>query len=217
MGTAVRVIVSLLLAAAFEWLFFEGVKAILKPPRREVKQVIQISLIKPKVRSERITVERQRPKREVKEEKKRVSPVKEKPKIKSSKPLKELPRPKKQERREEKKQQPVSRPTQGLKPMQGNLPAAYVEAVREAIAREIFYPLEAYQRGIEGPVMVQFTLDRSGKVLQCKPLFGEPILTEATCIAIKKARFPKIPESVKNDTLTFRLSLEYNLKRAFSQ
>jgi protein TonB len=213
MNGVVRAFVAVVLAALFEWLFFQGVKLVLKPPKREVNRVIQISLIKPKVKSEKISVER------VKGQKKKSKPVEkkvvEKPKVEVKKPKKELPKPKKFEK--EKRVAPQKKEPQGLKPMQGNLPASYLEAVREAISQQIFYPLEAIEKGIEGPVMVQFVLNRQGKVLECKALYGEPILTEATCLAIKKASFPPIPKSVKNDKLTFRLSLEYNLKKAFGE
>ncbi|MEO2065427.1 MAG: energy transducer TonB, partial [Desulfurobacteriaceae bacterium] len=83
-----------------------------------------------------------------------------------------------------------------------------------AIEENIFYPLEALEEGIEGPVMVRFTLDRRGKVVECKPLFGQRILEEATCLAIRRSTFPPIPKSVKNDTLTFQLQVEYNLEEA---
>ncbi len=207
MRVSVRYFIALLVAALLEFLFIKVLPNLLKPAPKEVNRVIEISLFKPQVKTPRIRVERQRGKKEVKEEKRRVKEL-PRPKVTSKAPAKELPKKKVEEERVKEKRRG------GLKPLQGNLPADYINAVRRAIEENIFYPLEALREGIEGPVMVRFTLDRSGKVVECKPLFGQRILEEATCLAIKRSSFPPIPPSVKNNRLTFQLQVEYDLKRA---
>lgn len=207
MGAPVRYLIALILSALLELLFIKAIPSLLKSPPKEVNRVIEISLFKPQVRRTEVRVEREKGKKTVKEEKRKVEKA-PKPQVVSRKPQGELPE------RAVKKEEVKEKRTGGLKPLQGNLPADYVDAVRRAIEENIFYPLEAVQQGIEGPVMVRFTLDRSGRVLECKPLFGRRILEEATCLAIRRSTFPPIPPSVKNERLTFQLQLEYDLKRA---
>ncbi|WP_457678552.1 energy transducer TonB [Thermovibrio sp.] len=207
MGAPVRFIVALLISALLEWAFIKSLPYLLSQPKREVSRVIKISLYKPQVKTETIKVERRKGNRKVNEEVKKVKKP-PKPKVVSKAPVKKAPEKEVKETKKREKKRG------GLKPLQGNLPAWYVDKVREAIQENIFYPLEALQEGIEGPVMVQFTLGRNGEVLECKPLFGPKILEEATCLAIKKSSFPPIPKEIKNDKLTFQLQLEYNLKKA---
>jgi len=201
MRTEIRLLLSLILAGLLELLFVKGSLSILTPPKRKINRVIKISLIRPERRVERVRVEKNfgQNKREEAEAKK--TP---KPKVESTEPKKEVAEKKSEEKRR----------GGSLKPIQGNLPISYLDAVRRAIEESIFYPLEAMEKGIEGPVTVRFSLNREGKAVECKPLSGNPILSEATCIAIKEAKFPPIPPSIKNETLTFELQIEFNLKKA---
>jgi protein TonB len=207
MRAPVRLLIALLTAAILEVGFFFISKSVIKPPKREVKRVIKISLLKPEKKT--VVV-----RKEIGQPTKKRTPLpspKSKPKLKSKKPRKQ---PIKKQRKEQKRTKP--RKPGGLKPLQGNLPLSYLEAVKSAIEENIFYPLEAIERGEEGIVEVKFTINREGRVLTCKPIKGEShILREATCMAIKRAKFPPIPESVKNDSLSFQLEIEYDLKKAF--
>jgi len=209
MRAPVRLSVALIMAAILDASFFILSKNVIKPPKKEVKEVIKISLIKPEKRT--VTVKREigQP---VKREKTPSPPLKSKPKITSKKPRKQLAeKPKKEKKKETEPKKPG-----GLKPLQGNLPISYIAEVKAAIEESIFYPLEAIERGEEGIVEVKFTLNRQGRVLSCKPVKGaSQILMKATCMAIERAKFPPIPESVKNKTLSFQLEIEYNLKEAF--
>ncbi len=207
MGAPVRYLIALVLSALLEFLLIKALPQILTPPPKEVNRVIEISLIKPHKRSVEVKVERKKGRKRVKEERRKVNKLPQ-PNVTSKKPLKGAPK------KEVKKEVVKEKERGGLKPLHGNLPADYVEAVRRAIEKNIFYPLEALEEGIEGPVMVRFTLDRRGKVVECKPLFGQRILEEATCLAIRRSTFPPIPKSVRNDTLTFQLQVEYNLEEA---
>jgi len=210
MRAPVRYALSLLLAALLEAAFVALIPKLLQPAPKEVSQVIQISLFKPQVKTTTVKVEREKGKKEVKrEERKAIKPPM--PRVEAEVVKKELPQKEvKEEKVKEKKRG-------GLKPLQGNLPADYLEAVRLAIQENVFYPLEAIEEGIEGPVMVQFTLDRNGRVVECKPIFGHRLLTEATCLAINRSKFPPIPKSVKNDRLTFQLQVEFDLKEALGR
>jgi len=209
MRAPVRLSVALIVAAILDASFFLLSKDAINPPKREVKKVIKISLLNPRKRT--ITVKREvgQP---VKKKKLSPPPKKSNPKVEAKKPRKKLP----ESRKEKKKEERANRKPGGLKPLTGNLPISYIEAVKSAVEEEIFYPLEAIEKGEEGIVEVKFTLNRQGKVLSCKPVKGESqILTKATCMAIEKAQFPPIPESVKNRTISFQLEIEYNLKEVF--
>ena len=202
MKTPVRLVLSVLIALIFEFLFFKGTILALKEPKREIKRVIKISLFRKTEEIHRVKVERERGKEKVTETK---VERKLKANLESKKPLKKVQKKSSAEKRKK---------GEGLKPLQGNLPENYVERVKEAIEEQIFYPLEAIQSGIEGEVVVQFTLNRNGKAVDCKPLSGNEILSQATCIAIKNAKFPRIPENIKNDEIQFQLQINYNLKKA---
>ena len=201
MGTGIRLLLSLILAALLEFLFVKGSISILKPPKREINRVIKISLVRPERRVERVRVERSFGQSKKEEAKVKKTPE---PKVESTKPKREVAEKSREEKRK----------GGSLKPLQGNLPVSYIDAVRRAIEESIFYPLEAIEKGIEGPVTVRFSLNREGRAVECKPLSGNAILSEATCTAIREAKFPPIPPSIKNDTLTFELQIEFNLKKA---
>ena len=205
MRASVRFLLSLVIGAAVELLFIWASVSILNPPKREINRVIRISLVHPEKNVETVQIEKQSGKS--KEESKRV---------------KRLPSPRvisrKAKRRIAKKNARESRKKGGsLKPLEGNLPASYIDAVKRAIEESIFYPLEAIENGIEGPVVVQFSLNRKGKATECKAISGENILSEATCMAIKEATFPPIPPSIKNNRISFQLQIEFNLKKAISK
>ncbi len=203
MRTTVRFLLAFILSLLIELGFIEVLESLKKPEREEVRQVIKISLIKQK--EQRVEIKREKRKKGKKEVKKASIPEK-KPEIVSKKLLKKLPE--KQKKGKEKPKKPG-----GLKPLQGNLPSYYIDAIRSAIEENIFYPLEAIERGEEGIVSVRFSLNRKGEVVECRPISGKSkILQEATCIAIKRAKFPPIPDTIKNSKLTFQLEIEYNLE-----
>jgi len=204
MKAPIRFLLAAVVSLAIEALLVKIAPHFLEPPKEEVREVIKLSLYKPEVRQTRVTVRKEKGKKKVKKEAKATPPL-PKPKIKSNESKKELP--KKEVKEEKLKEQKRG----GLRALQGNLPAEYLEAVRQAIQENIFYPLEALEAGIEGPVMVQFSLGREGQVLSCKPLFGQEILAQATCIAIERSKFPPIPSSIKNDKLSFQLQVDYKL------
>jgi TonB family protein len=200
MGTLSRFLLSVVISAAFELAFIELSHLSFEKPQFEIKNVIKISLIAKETQKVSLKVVKGKGKNEQKFEKFR-SP---KPKLKSRAPVKRVNSGKKKEKASK---------GGGLRPLEGNLPASYVESVKSAIEENVFYPLEAVEKGIEGMVMVKFTLNRQGKAVECYPLFGNPILSQATCIAIRKAKFPPIPENLKNKELHFQLQIEYNLKK----
>jgi len=207
MRAPVRFAVAFVLAFLFEAAFIALLPQLLRPAPKEVNRIIQISLFKPEVKTTSVKIEREKGKKKVKrEERKAVVPPM--PEVEARELKRELPK------KEVKKEKVKEKKRGGLKPLQGNLPADYIEAVRLAIQDNIFYPLEAIEKGIEGPVMVQFTLDRNGRVVECKPLFGHALLAEATCLAINRSKFPPIPKEVKNNRLTFQLQVDYDLKEA---
>jgi len=51
------------------------------------------------------------------------------------------------------------------------------------------YPREARERGIEGDVLLQATIDTQGNIINLRAVQGEPILVEASMDAVKKWRY----------------------------
>ncbi|MEO2082426.1 MAG: TonB family protein [Desulfurobacteriaceae bacterium] len=204
MRGVLRWIFAVTASAVFVVSFYFLTLSVLKPPVKEVRSVIKISLIKPKKREMAVRVE-QGEKRKKKPTGALKKPVK-KTELLSKNPKKSISRKKGRES--------ASGPLEALN---GNLPVYFVDAVRKAVEEQIFYPLEAIESGKEGVVRVEFTVDRSGKVLKCRGIEGEKLLVDATCIAVRRASIPPIPESVGNKELVFRLEVEYNLKNAFNR
>ncbi len=205
----VRFLIALLVSACLDFILFSFSTSLFEVHKVEVKDVIRISLIEP--RKEKVTIREIRKKKPGKKEDVKYKPVKEKPKLESTKPKKELPA--KKEVQKEKKR---SKGSGGLKPLSGNLPITYIDAVKRAIQDSIFYPVEAIEQGKEGRVEVVFTVNRSGLVLECKGISGDSILQRAACISIKRANIPPVPETVKNSVLTFQLEVNYDLQKALS-
>jgi len=194
MKTPARYSISFVLALLVEVLFLFIVNDLYAPETEtEIKGIIQISLIK-----ERREIVH------VKGESSKGKAVKEvKPELKSERPKKSLPE------KEEK------RIKGGIKSLEGNLPASYVEEVKRAISENIFYPLEAIRKREEGFVKVKFQVKRDGTVVYCKPVVKRfTYLESAACLAIKRTKFPPIPVNVKNEKLTFIVEIEYNLEKA---
>ncbi len=207
MKGSVRFLIAFFVSICLELIFFSFSASLLKGHKTEVKEVIRISLIEPEEKRFTIKKADRKPGRKKKTNSK---PIEEKPKLESTKPEKNLSAEKKVAKK------PSPKGNGGLKSLSGNLPATYIDAVRRAIQNSIFYPVEAIQMGKKGKVEVTFTIDRSGKVLNCRGISGERILKQAACISVKKASIPPIPETVKNETLTFQLEVNYDLRKAIS-
>jgi protein TonB len=193
-----RYLIAAILAFLFEALLLYTVSKIPKEEQVEIDKVIKISLIPKEERQIRVKVQKGE-----REEKKTGATFK-KPKIESKRARKEVAEGQERER--------VGRESGGLKSVSGNLPLSYLEKLKAAIGENIFYPLEALEEGIEGNVIVQFKVDRKGRVKECKRIAGNEILAEAACVAIKSSSIPPIPSSIKNDELVFQLQLTYSLE-----
>ncbi len=195
MKTWQRYAISFLLAITVEFTFFLFVKGLSLPEEEtKIKGIIQISLIKEK---RFLLGEESGFKKEVTKS--------QKLKVKSKKTLKKIP--------EEETKQKIKG---GITSLEGNLPAFYVEQIREEISKNVFYPVEAIREKEEGIVRVRFQLLSDGKVAYCKPEQERfKFLETAACLAISKANFPPFPDSIKNRKLTFIVEIEYNLKKAF--
>ncbi len=193
MNAAERYAVSFALASIVEVAFILFLNAFsITAPEEEVKGVIRISLIKRQVNLL---------KREVGEESLK---SKEKAKLKSRFQKRAVPAKR------------VKEGGRGIRAVEGNVPAFFLEEVKEAIKEAVFYPLESAREGESGVVSVRFQLSRDGRVVYCKPEEKRfKYLEAAACIAVERAKFPQFPPSLRNEKLTFIVSIDYSLKSAF--
>ena len=93
--------------------------------------------------------------------------------------------------------QPIARTTVSASPSSGTgteSATAYEQTVRDAVSRELHYPLAARRRGIEGLIQLRLTVDGGGHVTGLEPLTerADEQLVQATVDAVKRAEpFPK--------------------------
>lgn len=90
-------------------------------------------------------------------------------------------------------------------------------AVLKQIQRHRFYPKRARDRGIEGMVYVQFTIDGEGRVHKVEilpPADAHPLLTEAAMETIRKASpLPAVPDILRGqDRIVIVLGMRFELQ-----
>ncbi len=90
-------------------------------------------------------------------------------------------------------------------------------AAFKQIQRHHHYPKRARDRGIEGVVNVQFTIDQNGKVHEVKVLPSDgshPLLAQAAMETIRKASpLPSVPELLKGHArIVLTLGMRFELK-----
>jgi protein TonB len=71
------------------------------------------------------------------------------------------------------------------------------------------YPLVARQLKIVGQVTIEVLVDETGKVEQCDPVVGNPVLTSAAIKAVKAWKFKPFVASGKNATAVTRLTFGF--------
>ncbi|WDT80308.1 MAG: TonB family protein [Candidatus Manganitrophus sp.] len=90
-------------------------------------------------------------------------------------------------------------------------------AAFKQIQRHQHYPKRARDRGIEGVINVQFTIDQNGKVHEVTVLPSEeahPLLAQAAMETIRKASpLPRVPDLLKgHDRIVLTLGMRFELK-----
>lgn len=90
-------------------------------------------------------------------------------------------------------------------------------AVLKQIQRHRLYPKRARDRGIEGMVYVQFTIDGEGRVHKVEilpPADAHPLLTEAAMETIRKASpLPAVPDLLRGqDRIVIVLGMRFELQ-----
>ena len=75
----------------------------------------------------------------------------------------------------------------------GDLLAAYVKRVRDAIARHKRYPSLARRRGIEGRVTLQLSIASDGSVVSSEALGSPPVLLAKSALAAVASASPFDP------------------------
>lgn len=95
--------------------------------------------------------------------------------------------------------------------------APFRSAVLKQIQRHRLYPKRARDRGIEGMVYVQFTIDGEGRVHKVEilpPADAHPLLTEAAMETIRKASpLPAVPDFLRGqDRIVIVLGMRFELQ-----
>ena len=120
--------------------------------------------------------------------------------------------------------QPVAAPPQPAAPAAAAPPAPsaqtrkqeqnYYATLMDWLNRKRKYPPEAKKARQQGVVVVKFTIDRQGNVLDAviKKSSGHALLDQETLNLMRRASpLPAIPDSLGKDRLTISLPIEYSL------
>lgn len=92
---------------------------------------------------------------------------------------------------------------------------SYAKAIKERIQKNWQYPLEARKKGLEGRLMLLFSLERNGDLsrVEIKEKSGHDILDEeATRAIFASAPFPPFPDQIKVGRLHIKAAFDYRLK-----
>jgi len=75
------------------------------------------------------------------------------------------------------------------------------------------YPDAARQRGEQGPVVLRFTVDRSGKVLEVTLVSGSGSsrLDDAALAMLRNASLPPFPATMPQERVTATVQIRYHL------
>lgn len=92
----------------------------------------------------------------------------------------------------------------------------YYQTLMAYLARRKQYPAEAKKAGQQGVVTVRFTIDRKGNVSGegIKKSSGHAVLDNETLALLRRVSpLPAMPASMKQDSVTLSLPIEYTLTR----
>jgi len=90
----------------------------------------------------------------------------------------------------------------------------YFNKIREQIKRNWIYPREAGDRGIEGELMIEFGIAKSGELqfILLRRTSGVPILDEYALRAVKLASpFPPVPDGISKGGLPINGLFRYQI------
>jgi protein TonB len=92
--------------------------------------------------------------------------------------------------------------------------ASWQASVAGWLASHKTYPEVAQQRGEEGRVMIRFTIDRSGRVVDASLVgaSGSALLDTAAMALVKGASFPPFPSSMAQERITITTAVRYTLR-----
>jgi protein TonB len=87
----------------------------------------------------------------------------------------------------------------------------YYAQIKQTIDKNKSYPKVAVRRGIQGDVLIQFTISRTGELLSFKILDGKKIFFKSIHEAVKNS-FPLCPpKDLFTSNLDLKLTLQYKL------
>lgn len=90
----------------------------------------------------------------------------------------------------------------------------YFDLVRERIRRNWGYPREAADRGIEGQLLIEFHIAKSGQLeyIELRRTSGVPVLDEYAMNAIRLAQpFPPVPDPLARRILAISGLFRYQI------
>ena len=92
--------------------------------------------------------------------------------------------------------------------------ASWQASVAGWLASHKTYPEVARQRGEEGRVVIRFTIDRSGRVVDARVVgeSGSALLDTAAMALVKGASFPPFPPTMSQERITITTMVRYTLR-----
>ena len=92
------------------------------------------------------------------------------------------------------------------------IPITYLEHLKEIIKSNYFYPKEAFDKNIQGNVVVKFTLNKYGKLVEARVIkYSSDILAQAALTTIRRCKFPPFPSDFEYDKVSFVVKLKYQI------
>jgi periplasmic protein TonB len=112
--------------------------------------------------------------------------------------------------------QPTSQPTAPTTPhqsAQAPIPIAWQQSLAAWLAAHKTYPEQARRNDEQGAVVLRFTADRSGHVLNVAVVrsAGSPTLDAAAEAMVRGATLPPFPAEMTEDTITVTVQIRYAL------
>lgn len=94
--------------------------------------------------------------------------------------------------------------------------SAWIRSIAAKLEQAKKYPPQARKNSIEGYVIVRFTIDRSGKVIErvvSRTSCSEVLDQEALAAVRRASPFPRIPAHVQGTTVSFKVPLMFVARR----
>ena len=89
----------------------------------------------------------------------------------------------------------------------------YIATLKRVYQKKLRYPQTSLNKGQEGNIRLEITINRSGKVQSVETLEESDykLLNREAKAAVKRTKFPKMPELIKGEDFTFTIPVAFKL------